>query len=179
MLLLIIAGFFLFLGVPCFIRHRNLEEKGTRNDWGDTTIVCVILAIACIVAAFIASGMAWTVQLSDFENVKKFRKIEAIYQTKAEMLTTEFVKHLAETYPEHEKEIYDKISPDNVYLYFVKYPELRSSETIVALVDRINKLQSDVYEQQIKAEETLQKIRFRPKNPWLLRFMIPREEEMY
>ena len=122
-----------------------------------------------------ASCIAWTDQISDFENVKKFQKIEAIYQKKANALTVEFAKHLAQTYPEHEKNIYEKISPDKVVMYFAKYPELRTSDTLVALVDHINKLQTDVYNQQIKTEEALKNTRYRLRNPWYLTFMIPSE----
>lgn len=175
MLLLIMAGFVFLFAVLCFVRHGILKARGKETDYDAGGVALIVVAMLVILGAFVGSGVEWALQISDFENIKKFQQIEAIYQAKAEVLTAEFVKHLAETYPEHEKDIYDKISPDKVYLYFVKYPELRASETLVALVDRINKLQSDVYEQQINVAELLKNTRFRPRNPWIFSFMVPTE----
>lgn len=175
MLLPIIAGFVLCFAALCFIRYGILKARDKETDYDAGGLIFIFIAMLIILVAFIVSGVEWMNQVSDFENIKKFRQIEAIYQAKAEMLTTEFVKHLAEIYPEHEKDIYDKISPDKVDLYFAKYPELRASETLVALVDRINNLQSDVYDQQINVAESFKNIRFRPRNPWIFSFMIPTE----
>ena len=136
-------------------------------------MVISAVAVIVIIFGFVVSGAAWSEQISDFENIKKFQKVEVIYRAKAEALTAEFAKHLADAYPNHEKGIYDKISPDKVNLYLAKYPELRASETLVALVGHINKLQSAVYDQQIQVEQALKNTRFRLRNPWYFGFMIP------
>ena len=136
-------------------------------------MVISAVAVIVIIFGFVVSGAAWSEQISDFENIKKFQKVEVIYRAKAEALTAEFAKHLADAYPNHEKNIYDKISPDKVSLYLAKYPELRASETLVALVGHINKLQSAVYDQQIQVEQALKNTRFRLRNPWFFTFMIP------
>ena len=173
MLILIIAGVVFFLAVLCFARGQMIKAEYPANRWNDAGVDLLIVVVIVFLMGFIVSGAGWVNQVSDLEDIKKFQKIETIYQAKAKVLTAEFAKHLAKTYPEYEKDIYDKISPDKVDLYFVAYPELRASEALVALVDRINKLQSDIYDQRIKAEQMFKNIRFRLRNPWLLRFMIP------
>jgi len=112
-------------------------------------------------------------QVQDFENIKKAAKVENIYSEKASVLTAEFTKHLAEAYPSHEKDVFSKIGPEQVAIYFAKYPELKASETLLELVKNINALQSSVYGQRIEAEELLATTRTRLRDPWLFKFMIP------
>jgi len=175
MLILGIAGFFVALAVLCFVRYNVLYARGEKSGYDAGGSVLIAIAILVSMIGFLVSGAGWAKQISDFEDIKKYKNIEVIYKNKAEALTAEFAKHLAESYPEHEKNIYEKISPDKVYLYFAKYPELKASETLVALVERINKLQTDVYDQQINVEFMLKNTRYRLRNPWLFTFMIPYE----
>lgn len=175
MLLLFIAGFIFLFAIICFARYYVLKIRGKKTDYDAGGIVISVVSLIVIFIGLIVSGAHWVDQISDLEDVRKFRNVEAIYQTKAEVLTVEFAKYLADTYPKHEKDIYDKISPDKVGMYFAKYPELRASETLVALVNRINELQSDVYDQEINVEQALKDIRSRSRNPWFFQFMIPTE----
>lgn len=176
MLFLFFIVFCIIAGGLCFLRYRHLLQKRSKQtDYNIGSIAFIIIAIILAVASIATSGVAWQEQINDFENIKKFEKVGAIYHVKAEALTIEFSKHLAEEYPKHERDIYEKISPDQVGVYLVKYPELKTSETLMALVEQINKLQSDVYDQQVKSEEALQRTRVRLRNPWALRFMIPTE----
>ncbi|MDP3726121.1 MAG: hypothetical protein Q8R36_02900 [bacterium] len=175
MLFLVVAGLLAVLSVFCFARYHAIKVKKPNNDWDGGGVFFSFVAAVIVLVGFIVSGAGWSFQVNDFEDVKKFKKVEAIYRVKAEALTTEFARHLATAYPEHEKDIYNKISPDKVGWYFAKYPELRASETLVTLVGHINKLQSDVYNQQIAVEEALKETRFRLRNPWLFTFMIPSE----
>ena len=159
----------------CFFRYNVLKKRGRETDYDGGGIAFIFIALIIGIFGIIASGAGWLEQIDDSENIQKFSKVEAIYRTKAEALTAEFAKYLAETYPKHERDIYGKISPDKVALYAVKYPELKASETLMALVAQINKLQSDVYTQQINAEEARKRMRVRLRNPWLCSFMIPKE----
>ena len=173
MLFLFVAGFIAILAGLAFARYAILKARRNDNDWIAGGMIFTTIAVIVVMIGFVVSGVAWSDQISDFENIKKFQKVEVIYRAKAEALTAEFAKHLADAYPNHEKNIYDKISPDKVSLYLAKYPELKASETLVALVGHINKLQSAVYDQQIKVEQALKDTRFRLRNPWFFRFMIP------
>ena len=171
MLFLALAGLVFLSAMLCFVA----KAMNPNSDWDEGGSFFSVVTVIVVMIGFIVSSLAWSSQINDFEDIERYRNVEDIYQTKAEVLTTEFAKYLAENYPEHERDIYDKISPDKVNLYFAKYPELRASETLVILVDRINQLQTDVYDQQISVEQILKNTRFRLRNPWFFTFMIPSE----
>jgi len=172
MLFLYLGLFLVAFGVICFGWYLGSKKS---NDCHLGGTVFLVFAIIAGLIGFLVTGIKYVSQVDDFENIKKFQKVEKIYQAKATALTSEFAKYLAQTYPEHERDIYDKISPEKVDLYFVKYPELRASETMVTLVAQINKLQSDVYNQQIAVEQAKKDIRSRLRNPWLFTSMLPTE----
>lgn len=134
-----------------------------------------ILGAVTFFGGILTMFSARTWQIEDFEAIKKTREIEDIYKEKAAALTAEFTKHLAEAYPDHEKGIFNKIGPDQVAIYFTKYPALKASETLLELVKRINELQSSVYNQRIEAEKLLAQTRIRLRSPWFFKFMIPKE----
>ncbi len=170
--LYVAIGLLVFTGL-CWQRYYANKAKGETTNYDSGGVVLIAIAVFLVAIGFVATGVEYVSQVDDFENVKKFQKVELIYQDKAGVLTQEFAKYLAEKYPKHEKDIFNKISPDKVGLYLVKYPELRASDTMLALVSQINKLQSDVYDQRVKVEQALQQTRVRLRNPWLFTFFIP------
>ncbi len=159
----------------CFGWYLWHQKRGKNTDYNDGGTTFIVIAIIVGAIGFVITGTEYVSQASDFENIKKYQRIEKIYQAKAKTLTGEFVKYLAQAYPEHEKNIYDNISPEKVDLYFVKYPEIRASETLTTLVAQINKLQTDIYNQQIAVEQALKNTRLRLRNPWLFTSMLPTE----
>jgi hypothetical protein len=118
--------------------------------------------------------LAHSLQVYAGEEVAKIEQFENIYKNRAENLTKQFAHYLAELYPEQEKNIFEKISPKDLDVYLVKYPNLRSSETIVALVKQIRSLEDDYYGQKILKAERLKEMRFRTKNPWVMQWMMPK-----
>lgn len=165
-----------FLGFMFYCRHKWLLKIKKENYYDDhlvSTFICLTFAVIIFMASFIAMGIEYATQLSDMENLKKFDRLETIYQQKANELTKQFSKYLLDMYPKYEKDIFQKITPEKVDIYLVKYPELQASKTIVALTERINQLQSDKYQQQIEKEKTLKDMRFRARNPWIWYWWIP------
>ena len=69
----------------------------------------------------------------------------ALYAVKAEHLEEKFRAELSQ-YTEIELEVFEKIRPENLSLYAVHYPNLRSSETLRDLSDRIGALYGEVYD---------------------------------
>ena len=123
--------------------------------------------------AFIVNANAYNDQIGDVESLKTFEQKEAILSEKAVNLTTQFANYLADAYPQHEKDLFKDMSPEKVSIYMVKYPEIRSSETMVKLVEEIGKLQNDVYHQRLARTDAEQRIRVRLRNPWLIHFWLP------
>ena len=116
---------------------------------------------------------SYSSHLKQYETLEQLRNQEKIYENRANILVSEFSNYLAVVYPNHEKEIFEKISPNTIDIYLVKYPELRSSDTIVELVKQIRSLSDDIYRQQLRREEILRDMRYRQINPWILHGFIP------
>ena len=157
-----------------FIRMRYATANC--NDWDVSLIFFALSLAACVLATIFTMGY-YTGQISAAEDLVKFERLEQIYEVRADALTEQFAAYLVDLYPEYEKSIFESISPDGIDLYLVKYPELRASETILALVAQIRSLQDDRYRQQVLREMTLKRMRFRTRNPWILNYFIPEVPE--
>ncbi|PIZ70616.1 MAG: hypothetical protein COY09_02535 [Candidatus Portnoybacteria bacterium CG_4_10_14_0_2_um_filter_39_11] len=160
-------------GTFCFWRYFMLKKAYGETDWAGGGIAFSVATFILFVVFVFGTMVQYAYQKSDFEELRKIRASEVIYKDKAESLTKQFAGYLAEAYPQHERDIFKKISPDKVSFYMVKYPQLQTSQTLTALVAEISKLQGDYYGQQLKAQETLKNIRFRQVNPWFVNAVIP------
>lgn len=140
--------------------------------------VFLIFFLIGFLASIFATAGYYVSQRNDFEELKKVENVEVIYKKKAIILTESFTAHLSGAYPDFEKGIFEKIKPNNVSVYLVRYPELKSSQTIMLLVEKINKLQDDIYDQQINKEKILKMLRFRTKNIWFWTYFIPDINEL-
>lgn len=142
---------------------------------------CRIFSVVGLVAVGFAIFMTldeYSSQRSEYEEVIKLTNCEMIYNSKSDALTKQFASYLANAYPEYEKNIFEKIKPENVDIYLVKYPDLKASQTIIALVEQISKLQNDIYDQKLEKESVLKDMRYRIKNPWIFNSWIPSYEEL-
>jgi len=147
------------------------------SDEGALIVIGLLLIIVCVALLIVLNVCGVYRQLNGFESLTMLERQEQICSTKAQALTDEFAHYLAEMYPEHEARIYDRISPDNLNVYLVQYPELRTHETLLSLVSNINQLQSDVYDKQLERETIKRDLRFRPKSPVLIGWLIPKYRE--
>ena len=93
-------------------------------------------------------------------------------------MTRQFASYLATAYPQQEREIFNSISPDKIEIYLAKYPEIRSADTLMALVSEISKMQADRYQQKILREDAMKRLRLRQVDPWLIYWWIPTLPEM-
>jgi hypothetical protein len=162
--------FLLYIALMCFAVAGLfvwIAKWQGDDDFICITIFCSIAGLIFLTITFISSMVAYSDQLSDIEDLQKIDKTRAILQDKSNVLTTQFAKYLAELYPNQEKDIFNKISPKDVSIYLVKYPEIKSADTIIKLVDQINQLQSSVYAQDIQKQELLKDMRYRQVNPWI------------
>lgn len=167
-ILAVLAGF-------CLLVQGVLDHKNVNNEDGFlmSAFVLGFIALCCVAVGGIASLVAASTQTYDSVNLTKIKQFEFIYQNKANNLTQQFAHYLADAYPNHEKDIFDKIKPGDVDIYLVKYPELQASKTITELVGQIRSLNDDVYKQQLERAETLRNMKYREKNPWLFQWFIP------
>lgn len=167
--------FLLFLGLHLNAKRYNrpsLEATEYTGGWFVGMTVSLFFVLFFTGLSFIKTMNSYSDQVSDFEDIKKFEQIAVVYENRATALTAEFTK-LAMDYLGHEKVMFDKMSPGDVMVYMVKYPELNSSKNIRELVDQIRSMQDDVYKQQVEIEKTKKNIRYRLRNPWIFYQFIP------
>jgi len=151
---------------------------GALSVYNDSENFLILCAVAGLVTASIAicaliSYMSNNeYQIDDCESIKACREKRKIYKKRADDLIAEFKLYLAEIYPKFEKEIFEKISPDKVDVYMMKFPELKTSATLIELVNRINSLKNDVYKQDIEITTYRKRIRVRLRSPWLLSWFV-------
>lgn len=155
------------------IFHSCARNSEHRDELKTIGIIRYIIGGILFLVAYIGTGYVCIKQIAAIEKIEMYTKTEKIYAKKADELIGIFAKYLMEAYLSHEKEIFDKISPELIDIYLVKYPELQASKTIMELVAKINHLQSDRYDQMVQKERELACIRIRKKNPWVYRMFIP------
>lgn len=161
--------FMIYIALFVFAAGVALRFICNDDEW---YVLCFISGIIVFIGVLM-TFWSYSNQLDDIEEVKRINQVEQIYRQKAEALTKKFAEYLAEKYPEHEKEIFSKMSPDKIDLYLVKYPEIKASETLMALVAKIERLENQYYEQKILREAYLKEMRFRLVNPWKFHSFIP------
>ena len=130
-------------------------------------IVFLCISGVWLFASFINNLEKHTDMTKKFEEIiAKFKKLE-IYKEKQSVLISEFRIYLADKYPDFEKEIFKLITDSkNDINVVLSYPELKSSETIMELVNQINIQSTAVYRYKVELENDYAEIRFYNMNKW-------------
>ena len=127
-------------------------------------------------AIVIANGAMYTAQVNYIETITEQKEVVKLYEEKSANLMTEFKSLLVEKYPQHEKEIFAKITNQNdLQFYAVKYPEIRTADVFLALVKNINSLTSHIYDVKVKIERNKKYARAAKRNPWIITSWLPTE----
>lgn len=132
-----------------------------------TGMCSLVFGIIFAFIAFFATGCAVYNHRVDKRELVRLDNVEAIYANKAEALTAKFSARV-DQYIKHEKDVFGSISPAEIDIYLVKYPELRSIEAITVLVAEIKQLETDRYDQQIAKIKIVKTMECRLVNPWIL-----------
>jgi len=130
------------------------------------TFICIfiVLALTIHIEFLIGAGVLTAIlilincvyrycQIEDLTNIKALGSKKIIYQKMADTQLAEFKNYLGEVYPNIEKEIFNSLSPENVTAYAIRYPEIKSNETIMELVKLINQKITQVYNCDIRTAE--------------------------
>lgn len=107
-------------------------------------------------------------QTTDIQELRAFESKRIILAEQKKDLTEKFTQILAITYPNIEKDLFKDPGA------LVKaYPQIHSHETLMKLVDEINKLSSVLVKNDLDRIDTETRIRIRLNNPTYLTFLIP------
>ena len=135
--------------------------------------VLFAFSIAATLANLIANAAMYVQQVDYIERIPEAEARQAIFVEKAKALTEEFKIWLGEKYPDFEKELFKNLIPQNVAVFAVQFPEIKSSETITKLVSKINSLQSDIYNERLSIERYRRHIRIIKRNPFIITKIMP------
>jgi hypothetical protein len=113
----------------------------------DLTVLGILLGTGFLIASLIAQASYYHGQAFCIEKMLCTIEHREIYRREANDLLEEFKLYLADMYPSIEKNIFSTMKPENVQAYMIKYPELKSSETICKLVDLINSKKGYIYKE--------------------------------
>ena len=160
------------LFVMCFVVHSIISDAGIRGDaCGWLVVVVVFTVIAAIALPSIRGSI-----IGHQETANAAIANCEIYKAKAEGLTIDFSIYLAQMYPDHEKAVFSALTPKNLSLLLIQYPELKASETFIELVAQIRSMQDDAYGCLIEANKHRAAARTLLRSPWYIGFWGPKIE---
>lgn len=118
--------------------NKQNDLCGTAEGWfWFWAATGTLLGLVSLLVVFLTN--AWNV-----EAITELGQREALYRERAEQLCEEFRTELLK-YSSIELEIFKRISPSNLSLYAVRYPEIRSSEVLRDLANKVGWYWGEVY----------------------------------
>jgi hypothetical protein len=137
-------------------------------------IVGGILSGATLISFFVMvfNNMVCHAELK--KKINKHSRIKANIKIEEDALTeikTEFTDYFTKLYPEHEKDIFSKISPgdaEQLTMYLAKYPELKFSGMINTLVAKVSDQMKRINAEKLELEECKTDILDMNQSNWLL-----------
>lgn len=158
---------FVLLGL-CLLVLRAIKVGNSQwNKGGDPASFSLGFGIVALAVAgfWLTIGIMapYTNQIADFSQVKGTLAQVALYKERRDNLVAMVKTELAK-YPEYEKAILGKITPE----ILLSFPTLRSNETIVKTVEEIVKLEDAVYKIRAELINTQTKMFYREISPWVL-----------
>lgn len=158
-MVIVILIMLLFLGVSLF------EIFLSKDRDNGLIALCISLAIAAGLMGGIVNGINSINHRNDHNKLSMLDSNRSIYERKYETIGSELRLELSK-YPKFESEMFDKISPEKLDLYFVRYPNLRSVESISLLAKQLASLKSAIYDIDVAYNEVVLVMRKRQENQW-------------
>ena len=133
-LLLVCVGLFLY---------------ATKEDLDPMDGISVFFGVTFLIFILLFNVIAYVCQINDITELNVIEARKEVYEKRAENITFK-LKSVVQEYAGHEEMIFENISPSDIQLYAVKYPEIKSdklyseySETLIELYDAIYRLEQN------------------------------------
>ncbi len=126
-------------------------------------------AFGVFVVFVLFNGIAYAMVVDRAEKLTMYEEREAIYRARADEVVDEIREALLVVYPEYERDVFAAMSPANLDVYLVRYPELRAVEAVTEWTSQVRELLDKVYEQQSRAAGVRQALRWWSRN-WAFAF---------
>ena len=132
-------------------------------------IVALILVFMSVISIFFARYSHY----EDFVDYQQTEKNIEVYEERKSDLTTKFSDILSTQYIKQESKLFNQMSPEDMDILFVKYPEIKSNFTLMDLSNKILELNDKVYDQRIYLNKLVYQINVRYKKPFVFAFTLP------
>ena len=135
----------LFILLVCI----GLFFYATKEDLNPMDGISVVFGVILLVFILIFNSIAYVNQINDITELNVIEARKEVYEKRAENISFK-LKSIVQEYVGHEEIIFERISPSEIQLYAVKYPEIKSdklyseySETLTKLYDAIYRLEQN------------------------------------
>jgi len=112
-------------------------------------------------------------QKKRFTVVDMLENKKEIYVERADSLLVDFKEILLISYPQYEKEIFGDMTPKDLQMLFVKYPDVKNALVQMNYTDKLQVLKDDIYNKEIEIETIKREIQFRYIDPWIFGSWLP------
>jgi len=133
-------------------------------------LFATVLFIFLIVAFFYAmSERASAITIKN--QIHRYNKEVTLAEEKYDKLKDYYEKHLAENYPNMEREIFGKIAesqPKELIALFQSYPELQTSTVLTDMMKQVTNLVDSIYSKKYEIERNEERLSNIRTDPWLL-----------
>lgn len=153
------------------------DKKGIEcfegSDYDVARTVCLVFSCVLFLVLSGVNLVTISTQKGRYQDLQTLQETKEIYQKRLTEMTIKYEDILIKNYPNYEKGIFDKITPEDFTMLMVKYPELKTALTSINYVDKIKELNDDVYTMDIKIRNKVNEIRFCLINPWVMTWFLP------
>ncbi len=174
LLFLVVTVYFIY----CLTRCIKAWGWGCTNNDTPASLLLLMCVIVSIGISVLTLCRETSAQIRDVTSIEMVEENIQVYEKKYNAIGLELKTELSK-YPEYEKEIFNSISPEKMSLYFVKYPELKSIQSVTILAKELMKLRSTIYDKEIEKNKHIRDIQYRNSNRVVYSVFMPRYKVNY
>ncbi len=170
-ILIAIIPFLIWFGLAFYLEHKSRST----NDYEFSISLSASFTVILLIVLLISNLVGYYSHICNLEELNVIEDRIEVYENRLDRLENEVKSILVESYGQHEKELFDNMSPEGLSLFLVKYPELRASETFIDATNKLIGFNDKIYEQEIQRIELNRIINTRRRSPVVFRFILPKE----
>ena len=165
--LMVISWAFLYLFSTFNFVYPHTKEFLTTMSW--------LFLLAVNFASILTHFNIYINQCNDLEDLNKVKSDKKIYKERAEAFLGQIKNLLVEVYPQHEKDIYAKITSQTASTIFSVYPDIKSNATITNYVKELIEFDGKSYSCDLEMNHTIKRIEVRKRTSklWVHPVFVP------
>ena len=166
-LLMLASWVFLYLMSTLTYSSENIRDLSMGLSW--------VLFVGINLTSIITHFVLYTNQCEELENLNRIKSDKRIFKERAEAFLAQIRNLLVEVYPQHEKDIFTKITSQTATTILSVYPEIKSNETIIHYIDKLIDFDGKSYDCDLYMNKKIENIEVRKRiaKLWVYSGFIP------